>query len=138
MSIESVDPTKGKGLQTLSIPISLDVLSTSALDLVSDFVAGFEGYIVGLSFLTTKLGAGAGASQSISITIDGVATEGGVLSLLLADTTPVGKIKAATAFTGKNKISQTSLIDVKLAASGTAFTGGSGALLITFQNVQNF
>ena len=145
MATQTSNPTEGKGYRTESVPVQLVVLQTSALDLVTDYVPGFEGNVIALSFLTTEVGTGAGATQSISLTIDNgsgaEAPSGGVLTLALADTTPTGKIKAATAIDGtnaKNHFTKTGKISVKVAASGTAFTAGSGAIRLLLQNTQDF
>lgn len=140
MPNSTVVVASGKGNFILSIPVALVTLQTSALSLLTDWLPGFEGNIVAIDFVTNAVGTGAAATQSISVTVNDVATTGGVLTLALADTTPAGKIKLGTAVT-QNSLAHfiaTSRINVLVAASGTAFTAGSGALLLTVQNVQDF
>jgi hypothetical protein len=126
----------GPGVYTVSIPLALASMTTSAADLVTGWIPGHAGKILKVQFVTTTLGTGSGASQVINLEIGSTDVTGGVLTLLLADATPLGKIKDATAITAANEFTATDSISVEVAASGTVFTAGSGALLIQIQNLQ--
>ncbi len=126
----------GAGQFTISIPLALASMTTAAADLMTNWVPGFAGKLVKLEFVTTTLGTGASASQVINLEIGSTNVTGGVLTLLLADTTPLGKVTAATAITALNEFTATDTISIEVAASGTVFTAGAGALLLTVQNYQ--
>ncbi len=127
---------QGSGIYTLSIPLVLASMTTAAADLVTNYVLGHKFKILKVSFVTTTLGTGTSASQVINLEIGTTNVTGGVLTLLLADTTPLGKVTAATAITALNEGTETDSISVEVAASGTVFTAGSGALLIEIQNLE--
>jgi hypothetical protein len=126
----------GPGVYSIWIPLVLASMTTGAADLMTGFIPGHAGKILKLEFVTTTLGTGSGASQVLNLEIGSTNLTGGVLTLLLADTTPLGKITAATAITAGNEFTATDAISLEVAASGTVFTAGSGALIITIQNLQ--
>jgi hypothetical protein len=129
---DGVAPTGG--YLTWNIPLQLASMTTSAADLVTGFVPGFRGKIVSAQFFTTTVGTGTSASQVLNFEIGSTDTTGGVLTLLLADTTTLGTRKAATAFTAANEFTATDSISLEVAASGTVFTAGAGVLTVILQN----
>lgn len=126
----------GAGYYSIQIPLALASMTTAAADLMTGFTPGHAGKIVKMEFVTTTLGTGASASQVLNLEIGSTNVTGGVLTLLLADTTPLGKITAATAITAGNEFTATDTISLEVAASGTVFTAGAGAVIITLQNLQ--
>lgn len=124
------------GVYTLAIPIQLAAMTTSAADLMTGWVPGHRGKILGLQFFTTTLGTGSGASQTLNLEIGTTNVTGGVLSLTLATTTPLGNRIAATAITANNEFEATDTISLEVAASGTVFTAGAGVILIEVQNTE--
>jgi hypothetical protein len=122
------------GYRTMTIPIQLASMTTAAADLITNFIPAYRGKIVSMVFHTTTLGTGAGASQNLNWTISGIATTGGVINLTLAGTATLGAQIAASAITALNEFSATDTISLKVAAGGTVFTAGNGALLVTLQN----
>lgn len=123
------------GYQVWSIPIQLAAMTTSAADLITGFVPGFRGKIVSAQFFTTTLGTGSGASQVLNFEIGTTDVTGGVTTLTLATTTPLGNRIAATAITGNNEFTATDAISLEVAASGTVFTAGAGVLEVILQNL---
>ena len=123
------------GISTLSIPVQLASMTTAAADLVTEFVPGYKFKILGVSFATTKLGTGSGATQTINLEIGTTNVTGGVVNPTLAGTDTLGELTAGTAVTADNTGSATDSISVEVAASGTVFTAGDGVLLITIQNM---
>jgi hypothetical protein len=111
-------------------------LSTSAIDLVTNLTLGHRFRLLGLSFVTTVVGTGTNASQVFNLEIGATDVTGGVLTLLLADTNTIGKVKAATAITGNNEGSATDTISLEMAGSGTVFTAGAGYFVIRVQNLE--
>lgn len=123
------------GIVTVAIPLQLVAMTTAAADLMTDYTPGYAFELLSLEFVTTKLGAGASASQVINIEIGTTNVTGGVLTLLLADTDTLGKKTAATAITAANIGTASSTISFEVAASGTAFTAGDGVLLLKLRNL---
>lgn len=123
------------GYFTWNIPIQLASMTTAAADLITDFVPGFRGKIVSAQFFTTTLGTGSGASQTLNFEIGSTNLTGGVTTLTLATTTPLGNRIAATAITGNNTFAATDTISLEVAASGTVFTAGAGILTVILQNL---
>lgn len=124
------------GVYTLAIPIQLAAMTTAAADLITDWVPGHRGKIVGMQFFTTALGTGTGASQSLNLEIGSTDVTGGVLALTLATTTPLGKKIAASAITALNEFGADDTISLEVAASGTVFTAGDGVILLEIQNTE--
>lgn len=123
------------GVYNLSIPLQLAAMTTAAADLITGLTLGHRGKILAMSFTTTTLGTGTSASQVLNLEIGSTNLTGGVLTLLLADTTPLGKITAATAITALNEFSATDTISLEVAASGTVFTAGAGFVTLRIQNL---
>jgi hypothetical protein len=125
----------GVGVFTLAIPIQLAAMTTAAADLITDYVLGFAFKILGVSFSTTTIGAGAGATQSLNLEINSTNVTGGVVAVTLASTDTLGEISAGSAVTALNTGTATDTISVEVAAGGTIFTAGAGVLLIKIQNM---
>lgn len=123
------------GIHTLSIPIQLAAMTTSAADLVTNFTPGFKFKILAVDFVTTTLGTGSGASQTLNLEIGTTNVTGGVVNPTLAGTDTLGELTAGTAVTAANTGSASDTISVEVAASGTAFTAGAGVLLVRIQNM---
>lgn len=123
------------GVSTISIPIQLASMTTSAADLVSEYVPGYKFKILATSFVTTTLGTGSGATQTLNLEIGTTDVTGGVVNPTLTSTNTLGKLTAGSSVSGANTGSATDTISVEVAAAGTVFTGGSGVLLIRIQNM---
>lgn len=123
------------GIHTLSIPIQLAAMTTSAADLVTDYTPGYKFKILSVDFATTTLGTGSGATQTINLEIGSTNVTGGVVNPTLTSTNTLGKATAGTAVTAANTGTASDTISVEVAASGTVFTGGAGVLLIRIQNM---
>lgn len=123
------------GIQTVAIPIQLASMTTSAADLVTNYVPGYAFELLSLEFITTTIGTGTSASQVLNLEIGTTNVTGGVLTLLLADTNTLGKKTAATAITAANTGTATDTLSVEVAAGGTVFTAGAGILLVKLRNL---
>ena len=123
------------GVYVMPVALQLAAMTTSAADLMTNFVMPHRGKILGFAFAVTTLGTGSGASQVLNLEIGTTNLTGGVLTLLLADATPLGKVTSATAITGNNTFAAGDTLSIEVAASGTVFTAGAGTLLITIQNL---
>lgn len=125
----------GAGVTTLSFPIQLAAMTTSAADLVTNYTPGYKFKILAVDFVTTTLGAGAGATQTVNMEIGTTNLTGGVMTITLASTDTLGEISAGTAVTAANTGSSTDTISIEVAASGTVFTAGAGIILVKIQNM---
>lgn len=125
----------GAGVVTISIPIQLAAMTTSAAELISAYTPGYKFKILSATFTTTTIGAGSGASQVVGLKIGSTAVTGGAATLTLSGTNTLGKLTAATAITADNTGTSSDTITVTVAGSGTVFTGGAGILLLKVQNM---
>ncbi len=123
------------GVNTIAIPIQLAAMTTSAADLITNYVPGYAFELLSAEFVTTTIGAGASASQVLNFEIGTTNVTGGVLTLLLADTNTLGKKTAATAITAANAGTAADTISLEVAATGTVFTAGAGVLLLKLRNM---
>lgn len=124
------------GVYTHTIPLpNLAAMTTAAADLTTGWIPGHRGKILSTQFFTTTLGTGSGASQVLNLEIGTTDVTGGVLTLTLATTTPLGVRIAGTAVTANNEFTATDSISLEVAASGTAFTAGAGYVVVKIQNL---
>lgn len=110
-------------------------LSTSAIDIMTDFTISHKFKILTFDFVTTVAGTGAGASQTFNIEIGSTDLTGGSLNVTLASTDTIGKVTAGTAITAANTGAAAATISIEMAASGTVFTAGAGYFQIGIQNM---
>lgn len=125
----------GVGLFTLAIPIQLVAMTTAAADLMTNYTPGFRFKVLAVSFVTTTLGTGAGATQALNFEIDSTNLTGGALTITLATTTPLGVRIDATAITANNIGTASQTLSLEVAAGGTVFTAGAGIILVQMQNL---
>lgn len=108
-----------------------------AQSVTTNLVLGYRFKLLAFDWVTTVVGAGAGASQVWNLDINGVNTTGGVITTTLASTNTVGLITAGTAITGANVGAAGALFSIEKAAGGTIFTGGEGYFVIRIQNMDS-
>jgi hypothetical protein len=120
------------GSTVLSFPVAFP-LPVGAADIVTNFVLQGHGKITQFAFVVVEVGAGAGATRAVNLEIGSTNLVGGVLTLTLANTTPVGNVVVSTAITGNNEFNDGDTVSIEVAAGGTAFTGGRGVFLITVE-----
>lgn len=125
----------GVGVFTLAFPITLASMTTAAADLLTNYVLGFAFKILSVSFVTTTIGAGAGASQVLNLEIGTTNVTGGVVTLTEAATDTLGELTAGTAITANNVGTASDTLSIEVATGGTVFTAGNGALLLKIQNM---
>lgn len=123
------------GISTLSIPIQLASMTTSAADLVTNLTLGYKFKILAASFTTTTIGVGSSASQVINLEINSTNVTGGVVTITEASTDTLGEASAGTSITAANTGSASDTISIEVAASGTVFSAGAGVLFIRVQNM---
>lgn len=123
------------GVYSKDFHFNLASMTTLAADLATSIIFPHRGKILSLQFNTSSLGTGSGASQVLNFAIAGVAIVGGVLTLTLATTTPLGNLISGTPITGGNEFAAGDAISLKVAAGGTIFTAGAGTLTVFIQNL---
>jgi hypothetical protein len=133
---DNIDVRATAAITTIPFAIQLASMTTAAADLLTNYTPGYRFKLLSLAFHVTTLGTGASASQVINLEIGSTNVTGGVLTLLLADTTPLGKVTQATAITALNEGSATDTISIEVASGGTVFTAGAGELLLEIQNLE--
>ncbi len=126
----------GVGMFTLTIPLTslATGLGTLAIDLLTTYVPGYAFRLVAFDFVTTVVGAGAGASQTFNLEIGTTNVTGGSLNVTLASTAAIGQLTSGTAITAANLGSVADSISIEMAAGGTVFSSGAGYFVIKMQN----
>lgn len=127
----------GVGIFTLAFPIQLAAMTTSAADLLTNYVVGFAFKLLSISFSTTTIGVGASASQILNLEIGAVNVTGGTVTLTEAGTDTLGELTAGTAITGANTGTAADTLSIEVAAGGTIFTAGAGVILVRVQNLDS-
>lgn len=127
----------GVGIFTLIIPLTslATGLSTLAIDLLTDYVLGYRFKLLSFDFVTTIVGAGAGASQTFNLEINAANVTGGSLNVTLGSTDTIGKITVGSAITAANVGTAANTISIEMAAGGTVFSDGGGYFVIKVQNM---
>lgn len=128
---------QGGMLRTLTIPLTslATGLSTSAIDLLTNYTVGYKFRVLKFDFVTTVAGTGTSASQVFNLEIGTTNVTGGVLTVTLASTDTIGEVTAGTAITAANSGSATDTLSIEMAASGTVFTAGAGYFVIEIQEL---
>jgi len=124
-----------RGLQQIPLAVQLVTFSTAALDIMTTWTPGYAFRFVKMELITTTVGTGTSASQTLQAYIGTTAVTGGTLAFLLADTTPTGKIIQGATPTANNIGTATDTLTISLVASGTAFTAGAALVMVTIQNL---
>ncbi|SEG64931.1 hypothetical protein [Bosea lathyri] len=122
------DQVDGNNAIFLNFPIQLAAI-TAAGDVVTDFSPGIAGVIEDFTFTVTTPVTTAAKLASLNLEIGTTNVTGGVIALTSANSTPLGKVLKATAITGANVLTRTSVLSVE-AASVTAFAEGQGVVTV--------
>lgn len=127
----------GVGIYDLSFPLSslATGIGAGALDLLTTYVINHKFKLLSFDFITTIVGAGAGASQVFNLEIGATDLTGGVLTVTLASTDTIGKVTQGTAITALNTGAAAGNISLEKAGGGTVFTSGAGYFRVTVQNM---
>ncbi len=125
--------------QILTFPLASLVtsLGAGAVTILNAYKPGFAFQILQLDFVNTVAGTGAGASQTFSAAISGVAVTGGTVNPTLASTGTYGNVTLGTAVTAANVGGSTDSISINMSAGGTAFTAGSGYFVMRLKNLDS-
>ena len=128
----------GVGIHTITIPLTslATGLGVLAIDLLTDYILGYKFKLLSFDFVTTVVGAGAGATQTFNLEIGAVDVTN-TLTVTLASTATIGAVTAGVpnpivaTHTGTNA----STLSIEMAAGGTVFTSGAGYFVIKVQNM---
>jgi hypothetical protein len=113
----------------LSIPVDLTAI-TGNIDVLTNFNPGYPAAIKKVDFLMKVPVTVAGKAATLTPYIGATPVTGGMVALTSAIATPLGKVIPGAAVTGANVLGAADTISIK-ATGVTAFTEGSGVLLIT-------
>lgn len=119
--------------ETISVPIILANLLTGGGEIATNIVPGFAGRIEKISFITGTPGGSAGTPDfDLTIEIGATAITGGVLTLALAATTPLGNVEEATGVThdGAEEFTGIEALSIIYSASADVFNAGAGVMVI--------
>ena len=125
----------GNNIQVLVLPVNLPSIA-GAQDVVTNLYPGFAGIIESVDFLVNAPVTTAAKAATISPFVNSTAVTGGALALTSAAATPMGKLINGTEITALNSFGATDTISFK-ATSVTAFTEGSGELVVRLRRAQN-
>jgi hypothetical protein len=106
---------------------------TGAVEVVTDLVPGFAFTIEKVTAIVQIAGTGANASRVFRV-LKGASTVVATATLLLADTTPVGALKAFTVTAAAADYTDADTLTVDFPTAGAvAFTAGSVELAIQYR-----
>lgn len=105
---------------------------TGAVEIVTDWVAGFTYTIESVKAYVAVAGTGAGATRTYRV-LKGASTVAATRTLALADTATVGAGIAFTVTPANATFSDTDTLTVDFASGGTAFTAGALNLVIVYR-----
>lgn len=120
------------GVMTLAFPVNL-VDITTTMDVVTAFTPGYNFEILKLDFMVNTPASTTSKLLTLNAEIGTTNVTGGAVALTTAACTPYGKIIAGSAITALNTGAPTDTISIE-AASVTAFSEGTGTILLTIQN----
>lgn len=130
-----VDIRDGNNVEVLTWSVPLAAI-TGNIDVLTDARPGIDGTIE--HFEAHVMTAVTTGSRLATLTpfIDGVTVTGGALALTSANATPLGKVVAASAITGANRMTRKSKLSIK-ATGVTAFAEGLVTLMMRVRRTSN-
>ena len=128
----------GFGVYQVSFPVTLPVGGTTAVDQVTAYTPGHKFKILKWAYHEAVATTGTNSSRPYNMEI-GTTDVGTVASTVTITTASaaVGRIIAGTTVTGANTGTSTDTISIEVAASGTTHDAGSGAFVVTIQNMDS-
>lgn len=126
--IEAVPVSDTPAITVLQFPVTLSSIANG--DVVTSFPLTFNGTITAFDFIQGVPVTTAAKLATLNLEIGTTDVTGGSLALTSATCTPLGKVISSTAITAANTFVSGNTLSVE-AASVTAFTEGTGVLLVT-------
>lgn len=114
------------------LTFTIDLADIADGDMITNFVPGFSGTIIGFHAVVLKAATTAAKASTLNLEIGATNLTGGSLALTSANMTPKGAVVSATAITGGNVFGSTDSISVE-ASSTTTFIEGRISLVIVYQ-----
>lgn len=107
---------------------------TSAADLVTGYVPGYRGRVVGWQYIADVAATGTSATRSFNLEIGTADVAGSATTIALADINAAGKVKICAKPTAGNVFSETDTISIESPADGaTEFTAGAGTFVLRIE-----
>lgn len=120
-----------KSYTYLQFPVTLSAADNA--DIVTDFVPGFVGKIVGVHYVAQVAATTADKTADISLEIGTTAVTGGVVSLTTEAAGTVGKVTDGSAITAENVLAADSKISIVAANTAAPFIEGSGTIVVKIE-----
>ena len=118
-----------RGALNFTIPIPA---GTTAAEIVTDWVGGFEYTVESVKAYVAVAGAGAAATRTLRV-LKGASTVVASVAVALADTQTLGAEKVVPVTAANATLRDTDPLTVDFASGGTAFTAGQLNLVITYR-----
>jgi hypothetical protein len=115
----------------LTIPHDIGALSDA--DILTDYIPGFKGKIVKISFLCKKVTTSADGAASVTAHVEETPVTGGVITLGNATMKTKGLVTDGTAITGTNAFTATEKISVVVSSKAGTISDGDGAILLVLE-----
>ena len=126
----------GFGVYAVSFPVTLPVGGTTAVDQLTAFTPGHKFKILKWAYVEAVPTTGTTSSRvyNMEIGTTDVGTSASTVTITTASAA-AGRVIAGTAVSGANTGTSTDTISIEVAASGTTHNAGSGAFVVTIQNM---
>lgn len=132
---QTINAVAGAAKFPLTFGVTFASMGTGGGTLVGAFTPGFAFKIVSTSLNVAVAGTGTSATQSLNWKIGSTNVTGGVINPTLADTNAVGNNVAGSSITAANTGLLTDTLSLVYATGGTAFTAGSGSVIVILENL---
>ncbi len=130
----SAGSTLAAGVGKYVLPLFVNLAELANGDVLTEYVPGHRFKVLKVDFRVEKAVTTAAKLASLNLEIETTNVTGGVVALTSDNCTPKGAAVAGTAVTAANIGTATEKLSVE-AASVTAFSEGTGWLLISIQNM---
>lgn len=126
----------GVGVYDLTIPVTLPVAGTSAVDQLTALTLGHKFKILAWQYVEAVATTGTTSSRvyNLEIGTTDVGTTPSTVTITTASAA-VGRVIAGTAVAGANTGSASATISIEVAEGGTTHDAGSGAFVLRIQNM---
>lgn len=133
---EGTSAAAGVGIYDITIPVTLPVGGTTAVDQLTTLTVGHRFQIMSWGYIEAVPTTGTNSSRVYNMEI-GTTDVGTVASTVTITTASAaaGRVIAGTAVSGAATGTSTDTISIEVAASGTTHDAGSGAFVIRIKNL---
>ena len=133
---EATSAAAGVGIYDITIPVTLPVGGTTAVDQLTTLVIGHRFQIISWSYIEAVATTGTNSTRPYNLEIQAtdVGTSPSVLTITTASAA-VGRVINGAAIAGAATGSATDSVSIEVAASGTTHDAGSGAFVLRIKNL---